>query len=41
MLASSGDTEHLAALQILLDDVEETVQVAAADAILKIIEKRR
>ena len=41
VLGASGDADHLPALQLLLDDPEETVQIAAADAILKITEKRR
>ncbi len=41
VLGASGNPEHLAALEQLLADAEESVQIAAADAILKIIEKRR
>lgn len=41
VLGASGKSEHLAALELLLGDAEESVQVAAADAILKIVESRR
>ena len=41
VLGASGNSDYLAALELLLVDVEEPVQIAAADAILKIIEKRR